>query len=209
MIGIVDYNMGNLASVINAFENVGADIKVESDPSKLQNYEKLILPGVGAFADAMEHLKENGMDEAVKAYAQTGKPLLGICLGMQLLFESSEEFGTSQGLGLIEGKVVAFDESKFDTKLKVPHMGWNELFSQSVGEDQCVCPLFAGLEDEFYLYFVHSFHVVCDDKYAIGKTFYGYEFVSAVNKDNIYGIQPHPEKSHENGLKIIENFVKL
>ena len=209
MIGIVDYNMGNLASVINAFEIVGADIAVESDPSKLKNYDKLILPGVGAFGDAMEHLKNNGMDEAVKAYAKSGKPLLGICLGMQLLFESSEEFGSSQGLGLIEGKVVAFDESKFDHKLKVPHMGWNEMFKQPVGADQCVCPLFAGLNDDFYLYFVHSFHAVCDDKYALGKTYYGYEFVSAVNKENIYGIQPHPEKSHENGLKIIKNFVNL
>ena len=203
MIGIVDYNMGNLASVINAFEILGADIAVESDPSKLNEYDKLILPGVGAFGDAMEHLKENGMDKAVKEYANSGKPLLGICLGMQLLFESSEEFGSSQGLGLIEGKVVAFDESKFDHKLKVPHMGWNELFNQND------TALFDGLDKEFYLYFVHSFHAVCDDKYAIGKTYYGYEFVSAVNKDNIYGIQPHPEKSHENGLKIIENFVKL
>jgi len=203
LIGIVDYNMGNLASVINAFEILGADIAVESDPSKLNEYDKLILPGVGAFGDAMEHLKENGMDKAVKEYANSGKPLLGICLGMQLLFESSEEFGSSQGLGLIEGKVVAFDESKFDHKLKVPHMGWNELFNQND------TALFDGLDKEFYLYFVHSFHAVCDDKYAIGKTYYGYEFVSAVNKDNIYGIQPHPEKSHENGLKIIENFVKL
>ncbi|SFV54756.1 Imidazole glycerol phosphate synthase amidotransferase subunit [hydrothermal vent metagenome] len=209
MIGIVDYNMGNLASVINAFEIVGADIAVESDPEKLKDYDKLILPGVGAFGDAMEHLKENGMDKAVKTYAKSGKPLLGICLGMQLLFESSEEFGTTQGLGLIEGKVVAFDKSKFDHKLKVPHMGWNELFQQSVGAIPCGCPLFSGLNNDFYLYFVHSFHAVCDDKYAIGKTYYGYEFVSAVNKDNIYGIQPHPEKSHENGLKIIENFVKL
>jgi len=203
LIGIVDYNMGNLASVINAFDSVGAKIAVESDPEKLKDYDKLILPGVGAFGDAMEHLKENGMDKAVKEYAKSGKPLLGICLGMQLLFESSEEFGTSQGLGLIEGKVVAFDESKFDQKLKVPHMGWNELFVQNDSK------LFDGLEKEFYLYFVHSFHAVCDDKYAIGKTYYGYEFVSAVNKNNIYGIQPHPEKSHENGLKIIENFVKL
>ncbi len=203
MIGIVDYNMGNLASVINAFESVGADIAVESDPEKLQNYDKLILPGVGAFGDAMEHLKSNGMDRAVKAYAKSGKPLLGICLGMQLLFESSEEFGSNEGLGLIEGKVVAFDESKFDHKLKVPHMGWNELFQQNKNK------LFDGLDKEFYLYFVHSFHAVCDDMYAIGKTYYGYEFVSAVNKDNIYGIQPHPEKSHENGLKIIDNFVKL
>ena len=209
MIGIVDYNMGNLASVINAFEIQGAKIVVESDPSKLQNYEKLILPGVGAYADAMEHLKENGMDEAVKAYAMTGKPLLGICLGMQLLFESSEEFGETAGLGLIEGKVVAFDESKFDTKLKVPHMGWNEMFQNPRRDKAMPCPLFTGLNNEFYLYFVHSFHAVCDDKYAIGKTYYGYEFVSAVNKDNIYGIQPHPEKSHENGLKIIENFIKL
>jgi len=203
LIGIVDYNMGNLASVINAFKSVGAEIAVESDPAKLKEYDKLILPGVGAFGDAMEHLKENGMDEAVKAYAKSGKPLLGICLGMQLLFESSEEFGSHKGLGLIEGRVVAFDKSKFDHKLKVPHMGWNELFKQNETS------LFDGLEKEFYLYFVHSFHIVCDDKYAIGKTYYGYEFVSAVNKDNIYGIQPHPEKSHENGLKIIENFVNL
>lgn len=203
MIGIVDYNMGNLASVINAFAKVGMDATLESDPSKLMQYDKLILPGVGAFADAMEHLKENAMDEAVIAYANTGKPLLGICLGMQLLFDSSEEFGTTQGLGLIPGKVVAFDKDKFDHPLKVPHMGWNELFVQN---DTI---LFDNLDKDFYLYFVHSFHAVCDDKYAIGKTHYGYEFVSAVQNNNIYGIQPHPEKSHEHGLKIIENFAKL
>lgn len=203
MIGIVDYNMGNLASVINAFKSVGADIEVQSDPSKLNQYDKLILPGVGAFGDAMEHLKRNGMDEAIKAYAASGKPLMGICLGMQLLFESSEEFGSNEGLGLIPGKVVAFDESAFDHPHKVPHMGWNELFVQKD------TPLFSGLKKEFYLYFVHSYHAVCDDQYAIGKTHYGYEFVSAVQNGNIYGIQPHPEKSHENGLKIIENFVKL
>ena len=202
MIGIVDYNMGNLASVINAFESIGAKIAVESNPNKLKDYDKLILPGVGAFGDAMEHLKSNGMDIAVKEYAKSGKPLLGICLGMQLLFESSQEFGEHKGLGLIEGRVVPFDKSKFDHKLKVPHMGWNELFIQKD------TPLFSGLNDP-YLYFVHSYHVVCDDRYAIGKTYYGYEFVSAVQRDNIYGIQPHPEKSHNNGLKIIENFVNL
>ena len=195
--------MGNLASVINAFAKVGADVTLESDPKKLNQYDKLILPGVGAFGDAMEHLKENGMDEAVKHFAASGKPLLGICLGMQLLFESSEEFGTTQGLGLIPGKVVAFDENKFDHPLKVPHMGWNELFVQN---DTAI---FDGLAKDFYLYFVHSFHAVCEDKYTIGKTHYGYEFVSAVQNGNIYGIQPHPEKSHDNGLKIIENFVKL
>ena len=207
MIGIVDYKMGNLASVINAFAKVGGDVTLESDPSKLSQYDKLILPGVGAYGDAMKHLKANGMDEAVKAFAASGKPLLGICLGMQLLFESSEEFAKdengTQGLGLIPGKVVAFDESKFDHHLKVPHMGWNELFQQKE------TALFEGLDQDFYLYFVHSFHAVCDDEYAIGKTRYGYEFVSAVQNKNIYGIQPHPEKSHENGLKIIENFAKL
>jgi len=203
VIGIVDYNMGNLASVINAFAKVGVDATLESNPTKLAQYDKLILPGVGAFGDAMEHLKENGMDEAVIAYAKTGKPLLGICLGMQLLFESSEEFGTHKGLGLIPGKVVAFDEAKFDHPQKVPHMGWNELFVQKES------PLFNGLQKDFYLYFVHSYHAVCDDAYAIGKTHYGYAFVSAVQNANIYGIQPHPEKSHENGLTIIENFAKL
>ena len=203
MIGIVDYNMGNLASVMNAFSKVGSNAVLESDPNKLSNYDKLILPGVGAFGDAMEHLQSNGMDKAIKTYAASGKPLLGICLGMQLLFESSEEFGSSKGLGLIPGKVVAFDEKTFDYPQKVPHMGWNELFVQ---KDTA---LFEGLPKEFYLYFVHSFHAKCDDKYAIGKTHYGYEFVSAVQNNNIYGIQPHPEKSHKNGLKIIENFVKL
>jgi len=207
VIGIVDYNMGNLASVINAFAKVGVDASLESDPTKLSQYDKLILPGVGAFGDAMEHLKENGMDKAVKNFAVSGKPLLGICLGMQLLFESSEEFAKdlngTQGLGLIPGKVVAFDENRFDHPLKVPHMGWNELFVQ---KDTAI---FNGLDKDFYLYFVHSFHAVCEDKYAIGKTHYGYQFVSAVQNGNIYGIQPHPEKSHDNGLKIIENFAKL
>jgi glutamine amidotransferase len=203
VIGIVDYNMGNLASIINAFERVGADIRVEREPKNLNRYDKLILPGVGAFGDAMEHLKENEMDSAVVEFAKSKKPLLGICLGMQLLFESSQEFGNHKGLGLIEGDIVPFDKSKFDHKLKVPHMGWNELFIKKE------TALFKDLPREFYLYFVHSFHAKCDDEYAIGKTYYGYEFVSAVKKDNIYGIQPHPEKSHNNGLKIIENFINL
>jgi len=206
MIGIVDYHMGNLASVVNAFAKVGAETQIESDPDRLSDYDKIILPGVGAFGDAMEHLEKNGMDEAIRAYATGGKPLLGICLGMQLLFESSEEFGSHKGLGLIPGKVVAFNEEEFDRPLKVPHMGWNELFLTPNGRESA---LFTDLPSEFYLYFVHSFHAVCDDRYAIGKTFYGYEFVSAVQNANIYGIQPHPEKSHKNGLKIIENFANL
>ena len=203
MIAIVDYNMGNLASVKNAFLKVGKDVTVESDPEKLQGYDKVVLPGVGAYKDAMEHLSENGMDDAVRKFAKSGKPLLGICLGMQLLFDESEEFGKTQGLGLIPGEVKHFDVSRFPSRLKVPHMGWNKMFTQKHS------PLFEGLDESFYLYFVHSYHAVCDDKYAIGKTLYGYEFVSAVQNENIYGFQPHPEKSHEIGLHIIENFVKL
>ena len=209
MIGIVDYKMGNLGSVFNAFVKVGAKAELVSDPDKLAAYDRVTLPGVGAFPDAMAHLHQSGMAEAITQFAHTGKPLMGTCLGMQLLFDSSTEFGDHTGLGLIPGKVMAFDESKFDHKRKVPHMGWNEMFQQSVGAIPRGCPLFDGLPKDFYLYFVHSFHAVCDDKYAIGKTYYGYEFVSAVQNDNIYGIQPHPEKSHEHGLKIIENFTKL
>ena len=203
MIGIVDYNMGNLASVKNAFSLLGEEVIVESDPDKLGNYDKLILPGVGAYGDAMEHLSVNGMDEAVKTYATSGKYMLGICLGMQLLFDSSEEFGSNKGLGLIPGKVVAFDTQKFSHPLKVPHMGWNRMFTKEH-------PLFKGMDQEHYLYFVHSFHAVCEnEKNIIGETEYGYRFSSAVQNDNVLGIQPHPEKSHKNGLEILKNFINI
>lgn len=202
MIAIVNYNMGNLGSVLNAFTKVGAKAVIESDPQKLKSYDKLVLPGVGAFGDAMEHLELSGLKEAIKEYAKSGKYIMGTCLGMQLLLESSEEFGNTQGLGLIPGEVIAFEKERFDGNLKVPHMGWNEMF---IKEDA----IFTGLPKEFYLYFVHSFHAVCKDEFTIGKTHYGYEFASAIKKENIYGFQPHAEKSHENGLKIIENFVKL
>lgn len=203
MIAIVDYNIGNLASVKNAFDLLGEKVVVESDPQKLCLYDKLILPGVGAFGDAMAHLKLHGMDEAVCEYAKTGKYLLGICLGMQLLFESSEEFGWTQGLGLVKGKVEAFDQSRFDTPLKVPHMGWNKMFTKEH-------PLFAQLDEAHYLYFVHSYHAVCTyEKDSIAHCIYGYQFTSAIAHDNVMGIQPHPEKSHKNGLKILQNFINL
>jgi len=203
MIGIVDYNMGNLASVQNALAKIGAESKVVSEPNDVKNYDKVLLPGVGAFGDAMEHLRQNGMDEAVKEFAKSGKPMLGICLGMQLLFSKSLEFGEHKGLDLIPGEVGPFDENMFNKPHKVPHMGWNELFVQKD------TPIFKNLAKEFYLYFVHSFHAVTTDEYAIGKTWYGYEFVSAVQNGNIFGIQPHPEKSHENGLEILRNFVQM
>lgn len=203
MIAIVDYNMGNLASVRNAFNVLGEQVVIESNPEKLAQYDRIILPGVGAFGDAMEHLKTNGMDEAVKQYAQSGKYVLGICLGMQLLFDSSEEFGITAGLGLIPGRVVAFDSSRFHTPLKVPHMGWNRMLTHGH-------PLFEGLDEGHYLYFVHSYHALCAQKeHSIGECFYGYEFTSAVGRDNVMGIQPHPEKSHQNGLRLLKNFITL
>ena len=203
MVAIVDYNMGNLASVTNAFAKLNEDAVIVKDPDKFKEYDKLVLPGVGAFGDAMDHLKQRGMTEAVLEFAKSGKYMMGICLGMQLLLQSSEEFGEHQGLGLIDGKVVAFEPKKFEEPLKVPHMGWNRMFTKEH-------PLFDGLDDAHYLYFVHSFHAVVDNETdEIGKTIYGYEFASAIAKDNIFGIQPHPEKSHKNGLKIIENFIKL
>lgn len=203
MIAIVDYNMGNLASVKNAFLVYGKKAELVSDPKKLKNYDKVLLPGVGAFADAMSHLKQYGMDEAIKEYADSGKYILGICLGMQVLFERGFEFGQNNGLGLVEGEIVSFDKSRFQTPLKVPHMGWNKFYPQKEHA------ILHGLPKEFYLYFVHSFHAVTNNTNVLAKTHYGYDFVSGVVKNNIIGLQPHPEKSHENGLKIIQNFINL
>lgn len=203
MIGLIDYNMGNLCSVANAFKTLDVPLKMIYQPEEVASCDKIILPGVGAFADAMEALNKEGMGEAVQAFAHSGKPLLGICLGMQLLFESSVEFGETKGLGLIEGEIVKFDTARFSQRLKVPHMGWNTLHVKKE------TPLFRGMPEEFYLYFVHSFHACCDEKYSVGETLYGYPFTSAVQKENVFGFQPHPEKSHANGLKILKNFVEL
>jgi len=203
MIGIVDYKMGNLGSVLNAFAKVGAKAQLISDPEAISRCDRLVLPGVGAFPDAMKHLRESGMADAIDAFARSGKPLMGTCLGMQLLFEQSEEFDEHRGLGLIPGRVVRFDESRFDRPLKIPHMGWNEFFVRKSS------PILEGLPEAFYLYFVHSYHAVCEEEYVLGTAYYGYEFVAAVQRENIYGFQPHPEKSHDRGLKIIENFTKL
>ena len=201
MIGIIDYNMGNLASVYNACHLLDAKASIVKDPNELKNFDRIILPGVGAFADAMEHLNETGMKDAILEYSKSGKPMMGICLGMQLLFESSKEFGHTEGLGLINGEVIKFDKTKMHEDFKIPHMGWNTIINNNH-------PLFEGLQNP-YLYFVHSYHAVTDEKNIIGKTIYGYEFTSAVNKDNIYGFQPHPEKSHDNGIQILKNFTKL
>ena len=202
MLGIVDYNIGNLASVQNAILKVGESAKIESDPSKLKDYDKIILPGVGAFGDAMEHLQKSGMQEAILDFVKSGKFLLGICLGMQLLFQKSYEFGEHSGLGLLEGEIVHFEKATLKKGEKIPHMGWNRV--KKVKNSA----LLEGLEDSFYLYFVHSYYLG-ESKNAIGMSHYGIDFVSIVQKENIFGIQPHPEKSHNVGLKILKNFVKL
>ncbi|MGB1227711.1 MAG: imidazole glycerol phosphate synthase subunit HisH [Poseidonibacter sp.] len=201
MIGIIDYNMGNLASVYNACHLLDAKATIIKDPNDLKNFDRIILPGVGAYKDAMQHLNETGMFSAIHEFSKSGKPMIGICLGMQLLFESSQEFGHTNGLGLIDGQVIKFDKTKMHEDFKIPHMGWNTIQNKEHA-------LFEGLENP-YLYFVHSYHAVTKEENIIGKTTYGYDFVSAVNKDNIYGFQPHPEKSHDNGLKILQNFMKI
>ena len=202
MLGIVDYNIGNLASVQNAILKVGESTKIESDPSKLKDYDKIILPGVGAFGDAMEHLQKSGMQEAILDFVKSGKFLLGICLGMQLLFQKSYEFGEHSGLGLLEGEIIHFEKAALKKGEKIPHMGWNLV--KKVKNSA----LLEGLEDSFYLYFVHSYYLG-ESKNALGMSHYGIDFVSIVQKENIFGIQPHPEKSHNVGLKILKNFVKL
>ena len=203
MIAIIDYGAGNIKSVINAFDFLDKKCTLVSKPENLKEYSHIVLPGVGAFGEAITKLKNNGMDEAVKEAVKSGKAFIGICLGMQLLFERSFEFGEHEGLSLLPGKVVKFNEANFDKPLKIPHIGWNALeFKQN-------SPLILGLKKLEYLYFVHSYHVVCDDKFALAKTTYGYEFTSAVWHENIFRFQPHPEKSHEAGLKILENFARL
>ncbi|MDA3042892.1 MULTISPECIES: imidazole glycerol phosphate synthase subunit HisH [unclassified Campylobacter] len=203
MIGIVDYGAGNIRSVKNALSFCGAKFELVSEPENLLKCDKILLPGVGAFGEAMAKLKSANLDEAIREFVASGRYFLGICLGMQLLFDKSEEFGSSAGLGIISGEVVKFDESKFSESLKIPHMGWNTLeFTRET-------PINSGLESSVYAYFVHSYHALCDEEFILAKTAYGYEFPSAVCKENVFGFQPHPEKSHENGIKIIKNFTEL
>ena len=203
MIAIVDYGVGNLFSLKSSFAALGVEAVVTSDKETLTNADGIILPGVGAFGDAAKKLRESGLVDTLVNLAKNGKPLMGICLGMQLLFKKSYEFGEHSGLGVIDGSIIKFDESKFDKPLKVPHMGWNmaKFTKQSKIVD--------GLGKSAYLYFVHSYHAVCDSKFALAYTEYGYDFVSAVEYENVYGFQPHPEKSHESGLRIIKNFMEM
>ncbi|MFQ5835304.1 MAG: imidazole glycerol phosphate synthase subunit HisH [bacterium] len=201
MIAIVDYGMGNLRSVEKALQKVGEETLVTRDAGKILNSEGVVLPGVGAFRDCMRNLREYGLIDPLYEFIQSGQPFLGICLGLQLLFTQSEEFGRYEGLGVIKGRVVRFPEA---AELKVPHMGWNTISIKRK------VPLLKGIEDGSYFYFVHSYYVIPEDEDIIATTtHYGVEFVSSINKDNIFACQFHPEKSQELGLKILKSFGDL
>ena len=196
MIAVIDYGMGNLRSVQKGFEKVGFDAVVSAEREVIENASHLVLPGVGAFKDCMHNLEERGLVEPVLKGIEKGKPFLGICLGLQLLFEKSEEFGAHKGLGLIKGKVARFPKSD----LKVPHMGWNSIKKLSD------TPLLKQIDDNSFFYFVHSYYVIPEDNVTATSTEYGLEFTSSIIKDNIFACQFHPEKSQKEGLKILKAF---
>jgi len=200
MIAIVDYGMGNLRSVKKAFENLGFSTNVTKNPDQILNSDGLVLPGVGAFGDCMKNLEEYNLAKPIKNFIKNGKPFLGICLGLQLLFEESEESPGIKGLGILKGNVVRFPRSG-DEKLKIPHMGWNQI------ELQKELPILKGIPQGSWFYFVHSYFPKPEDKSVNAvKTDYGIEFTSAVQKENIFACQFHPEKSSTLGLGILENF---
>jgi imidazole glycerol-phosphate synthase subunit HisH len=205
MIIVLDYGMGNPGSMLNMFRRIGAQAVVASDHDTIMSASAIVLPGVGSFDNGMQKLLSSGILEPLKQRVLHDKvPFLGVCLGMQLLFESSEE-GLLPGLGWIPGHVKRFDFSNTGkTGLKIPHMGWN-LVRPANGDS-----LFRGLDEESRFYFVHSYHVVCSDtKHLLGTSDYGYQFVSAVQKENIFGVQFHPEKSHRFGMTLLKNFSEL
>ncbi len=201
MIKIVDYGMGNLRSVQKAFEKLGVAAEICSDPKQLSGVQKLVLPGVGAFRDAIHELKRTGMVQPVLDHIHSGKPFLGICLGLQLLFDISYEDGEYEGLGVIPGKVVRF---KDQPDLKIPHMGWNRL--EVVGNPR----LLEGIPRDSHFYFVHSYHVVPNDEsFVAARSTHGESFVAMIARNNLFATQFHPEKSQRVGLKLLSNFAAL
>ena len=201
MIAIVDYGVGNLFSLRSSFAAIGADAVFTSDENIIRSADRIILPGVGAFEDAAKKLKASGLQDVILAEVRKGKPLLGICLGMQLLFEKSFEFGEHEGLGLIPGNIVSF-EGRIDKSLKIPEIGWNEL---KLNKESV---LYKGFNGGEFVYFVHSYFAECDSKYVSAFSDYGIDFPASVEYKNVFGCQFHPEKSGKIGLKILENFCK-
>ncbi|GIP46145.1 imidazole glycerol phosphate synthase subunit HisH [Paenibacillus sp. J45TS6] len=200
-IAIVDYGMGNLHSVSKAIERLGYEAQVTSNKEEIMGASGVVLPGVGAYGDAMQHLRETGLDKVMREVQEKEIPLLGICLGMQLLFSSSEEHGQHEGLNIIPGRVVRFEDR---SSYKVPHMGWNEL--QFIQREN---PLFQDLM-EGHVYFVHSYHVEPEnDEDLLAVTDYGFPVTAIAGRGSVYGMQFHPEKSGELGMQLLKNFLKL
>jgi imidazole glycerol-phosphate synthase subunit HisH len=203
-VGIVDYQMGNLRSVQKGIERVGYSAIVSSDPQELSKVSHLILPGVGAFKDAMTELTRRDLVPFLQDWTAGSRPFLGICLGMQLLFDSSDEGGFHSGLGILPGRVIRFEQSTGSQPIKIPHMGWNRVISTIVDD-----PMLAGLTTDPYVYFVHSYYVVPQDPSVVWlRADYGQPFCAAVRQGNIMATQFHPEKSQSDGLKLLANFCR-
>ncbi len=197
---IIDYGMGNLRNVQKGFEKIGFEAKLTRNKKEIGSASAIVLPGVGAFKDCMENLERYGLVDPLLRSVEKGKPYLGICLGLEILFSESEEFGTHKGLDLIRGKVVKF---KPDPEHKVPHMGWNTI------EKKREVPMLQGIESGDFFYFVHSYYVIPKEaRWVSTFTTYGEPFVSSIWKENLFATQFHPEKSQQKGLRILENFVK-
>lgn len=202
MIRIIDYGVGNLFSLKSSLRAIGIDADYTGNPAEIRKADKLILPGVGAFRDAREALRSTGLDRVVQEEAGKGKPLMGICLGMQMLFDRSYEYGEYEGLGLIPGEIVPM-EGRIPKDLPIPHIGWNELMLKQPS------PLMKNTANGDYVYFVHSYYAETPAEYVIATTDYGVEMTAAVQNDNVYGCQFHPEKSSEVGLSILKAFCEL
>lgn len=202
MIAIIDYGVGNLFSLTSSLKKIGADVVVTSDSNEIKRAEKIILPGVGAFEDAAEKLRKSGLDKLLIEEAKNGKNIMGICLGMQMLFEKSYEYGEHKGLGLLKGNVISM-QGKIPAELKIPHIGWNALITKKQS------PLFKYVNEGDCVYFVHSYYASeCEDS-VIATAEYGIEVTAAVAKDNVMGCQFHPEKSGDVGLKILKAFCEM
>tara|TARA_R110002049_G_scaffold27321_2_gene94277 strand:+ start:499640 stop:500302 length:663 start_codon:yes stop_codon:yes gene_type:complete len=211
MITIVDYQMGNLRSVQKGIERAGGSARISSDPQEIASAEKLILPGVGAFGDAMAEINRRDLAAPIRDFIGSGRPFLGICLGLQLLFERGFEHGQHQGLGVLAGDVVKFDRPQQDGyPLKVPHMGWNTVSRRTDPPMTSDIPLLAGIPDGSHFYFVHSYFVQPADRSVIAlECDYGQPFCAMVWRDNVFATQFHPEKSQANGIKVLGAFVGL
>lgn len=206
MIAIIDYDMGNLRSVQKGFERVGHDAVVTREPGKIRNASHVVLPGVGSFRECMENLTGYGLVEPIITAIESGKPFLGICLGLQLLFTESDEFGSCRGLDIIKGRVVHFSQDirESNRALKIPHMGWNDI------EIKRRPPILDGVENHSFLYFVHSYYVVPEDEGVVATTTdYGGDFTSSIWRENIFACQFHPEKSQAVGLRLLKNFGNM